>query len=334
LEVIILKIQYSDISLADSVCRNGYDKISNYKAISIGRRSYVLDAKISSETDFNIIVGNYSTLGKNVQFINPIVQAEGHVTNYPWYKLPEIMKNRSNSYGNQVIIGNDVNIADDVTIGGGVFIGNGAVISEGAYVNESVPPYAVVAGNPAKIVNYRFDEALVEKINTIKWWYWDEQDIIANQEYIFGDVETFIEKFYISDNEVNSAPNLDSLRDDGFILYTFIPDFSDGHPVWREVICDYLAKFSSKDKTALILGLDEKPEHAVFIQEILDMIKGKGIETPKIFNVTETQEVMFCVIKSSNYFITTKDFKCLHYSDYAHDYNTKVLSGLDNCIFG
>lgn len=329
-----MKIKYSDTSLADSVCRNAYDELSNYKVISVGRRSYVVDAKISTETDINIIVGNYSTLGKNVQFINPIIQAEGNVTNYPWHKLAEIMENKINFYRNQIIIGNDVSIADDVTIAGGVFIGNGAIISEGAYVSESVPPYAVVAGNPAKILKYRFDEALIEKLNSIKWWYWDEKDIIANQEYITGDAETFVEKFYIPDNEVNSAPNLDHLHDDGVILYAFIPDFSDEYPIWRKVIHEYLATFSCKDKTALILGLDEKPEHAVFIQEILEMIKAKGIETPKIFNVTETQDVMFSVIKSSDYFITTKDFKCLHYSDYAYDYDTKVVSGLDNYIFG
>ena len=54
-----------------------------------------------------------------------------------------------------VVIGNDVWIGGRVTILPGVHIGNGAVVGAGAVVTKDVPDYAVVAGNPAKIIKYR-----------------------------------------------------------------------------------------------------------------------------------------------------------------------------------
>ena len=49
-------------------------------------------------------------------------------------------------------------------------IGDGAVVAAGAVVNKEVPPYAVVVGNPARIVRYRFDPATIERLLAEKWW--------------------------------------------------------------------------------------------------------------------------------------------------------------------
>lgn len=51
----------------------------------------------------------------------------------------------------------------------GVTIGNGAVIAAKSVVTKSVPPYAIVGGNPAKIIKYRFSKKIVQKLQNIKW---------------------------------------------------------------------------------------------------------------------------------------------------------------------
>lgn len=69
----------------------------------------------------------------------------------------------------QVIIGNDVWIGDNAVILKGT-IGDGAVIGAGAVVTKDVPPYAIVAGNPAKIIKYRFSQERIEELLMEKWW--------------------------------------------------------------------------------------------------------------------------------------------------------------------
>ena len=60
---------------------------------------------------------------------------------------------------------------------GGVKIGNGAIIATRAVVVKDVPPYAIVAGNPAKIVKMRFDDKTIERLLRISWWDWDIEKI-------------------------------------------------------------------------------------------------------------------------------------------------------------
>ncbi len=49
-------------------------------------------------------------------------------------------------------------------------IGDGAVIAGRAVVTKPVPPYAVVAGNPARVVKYRFPPDVIEQPLRLKWW--------------------------------------------------------------------------------------------------------------------------------------------------------------------
>ena len=66
---------------------------------------------------------------------------------------------------------NDVWVGANVTIMPGCKkIGNGAIIGGGSVVTHDVPPYAIVAGNPAKILRYRFDEDIIKKLEESKWW--------------------------------------------------------------------------------------------------------------------------------------------------------------------
>lgn len=73
-----------------------------------------------------------------------------------------------------VHIGNDVWIGDDVWIKNGITVGDGAVIGAHAVVTHDVPPYAIVAGNPAKVLRYRFSQDIIIKMENFKWWKLDD----------------------------------------------------------------------------------------------------------------------------------------------------------------
>lgn len=98
----------------------------------------------------------------------------------------------------RTVIGNDVWIGSRVIVMQGLKIGNGAAIGAGAVVTKDVPPYAVVAGCPAKIIRYRFDEATIEMLQKSAWWNLSEQQLRKISRYINRP-----DKFLIALEEIN-----------------------------------------------------------------------------------------------------------------------------------
>ena len=84
----------------------------------------------------------------------------------PRYGGRAVRPNRNNA----PIIGHDVWIGQDVLLARGIEIGTGSVIGAGSVVTRSVPPYAVVGGNPAKVIRFRFDETTVDRLLKSGWW--------------------------------------------------------------------------------------------------------------------------------------------------------------------
>jgi acetyltransferase-like isoleucine patch superfamily enzyme len=91
------------------------------------------------------------------------------------------------------IVGSDVWTCENCLILPGVTIGDGAIVAAGAVVIKDVPPYAMVGGNPAKVLRYRFDEAQIEALLEIRWWDWPEERIRAAVPLMESeDVDAFI----------------------------------------------------------------------------------------------------------------------------------------------
>lgn len=89
-------------------------------------------------------------------------------------------------------LGNDVWIGVNAIVLEGVSIGDGAVIAAGAVVTRDVAPYAVVGGVPAKLIRYRFSDAIIRELLAIRWWDYDPGDLI---QFECQNVPRFIEQF-------------------------------------------------------------------------------------------------------------------------------------------
>jgi len=142
-------------------------------------------------------VGNYSAIGKNVRI--GIAQHPLNLisTNVIFYKKNQIKNEwvreiQYKPYKN-ITIGSDVWIGEGAMIMGGVTIGHGAVIASRSVVTKDIPPYAIAAGVPAKIIRYRFNEEIRNKLLKIKWWDLPDETITKNLE-IFTDEKLSIEK--------------------------------------------------------------------------------------------------------------------------------------------
>ena len=76
-----------------------------------------------------------------------------------------------------IVVGNDVWIGYEAVILSSVTIGDGAIVGSRAVVTKDVPPYTIVGGVPAKPIRRRFDDAVIEKLEELRWWDWDEETI-------------------------------------------------------------------------------------------------------------------------------------------------------------
>ena len=88
--------------------------------------------------------------------------------------------------GPDTIIGNDVWIGQSATILPGAQIGDGVIVGAGAVVAGVVSDYAIVVGNPAKVVRMRFPDETIARLKTIKWWDWPIETILAHEAAIVG----------------------------------------------------------------------------------------------------------------------------------------------------
>jgi acetyltransferase-like isoleucine patch superfamily enzyme len=90
------------------------------------------------------------------------------------------------------LIGNDVWLGLGAIILGGVTVGDGAVVGAGAVVTEAIPPYAVVVGNPARVVRYRFASEICERLLALRWWEWSDREILALLPLFMRSAESFL----------------------------------------------------------------------------------------------------------------------------------------------
>ena len=92
-----------------------------------------------------------------------------------------------------IVIGNDVWIGYEAVILSGVTIGNGAIVGARAVVTKDVPPYTIVGGVPARSIRRRFGEETIKKLETLRWWDWDEERIKRSIPAIqSGDIEALL----------------------------------------------------------------------------------------------------------------------------------------------
>jgi len=78
-----------------------------------------------------------------------------------------------------IVIGNDVWIGQDVVLARGITIGDGAVIAANSIVTKDVPSYAIVGGNPARIIKMRYADGIIEKMLNLKWWMYSP-DVLSD----------------------------------------------------------------------------------------------------------------------------------------------------------
>ncbi|GHA00750.1 hypothetical protein GCM10011617_21660 [Novosphingobium arvoryzae] len=89
-------------------------------------------------------------------------------------------------------IGHDVWIGQDVVLSMGITIGHGAIVAANSLVTKDVPPFAIVGGNPSKIIRFRFPDEVIERLLASSWWDYDWRDFADIQ---MNNPEEFLSAF-------------------------------------------------------------------------------------------------------------------------------------------
>ena len=160
--------------------------------VALNRRSYFNDSVIGSfsyagsNTTMNFTsIGKFCSLARNVD-VGGFDHDYHKVTTMPMFRFTQLSDGGYPVVGEKELckVGNDVWIAAGAQILHKVLIGDGAVIGGGAVVTKDVPPYAIVAGVPAKILKFRFDDQTIEDLLDIQWWNWPEEIILDNIKWM------------------------------------------------------------------------------------------------------------------------------------------------------
>lgn len=163
----------------------------------IGEHSYGKPFVYAQDRENILLIGKYCSIGHSVT-IALVNHRTEFVTTYPFANYPNLWPGSSSipnylGRGN-VVIGNDVWIGHGVFIAPGVTVGDGAVLAAHAVVTNNVPPYAIVGGNPARIIRYRFDDATIASLLQIKWWTWSDDEVERRLPLLLSDnINSFIE---------------------------------------------------------------------------------------------------------------------------------------------
>lgn len=156
--------------------------LARYPRYEVGPGTYGTPIIQSYKGDPHLRIGAYTSMAGTARILLGGRHRADWMTTYPFNVFEPALAHIEDGCGlnDDVTIGNDVWLCTASTILGGVTIGDGAVVAAGAVVTKDVPPYAIVAGVPAKVVSWRFPEEVRARLLELAWWNWPYARIVEH----------------------------------------------------------------------------------------------------------------------------------------------------------
>ena len=168
--------------------------------VHIGRGTYYNTGTLfMAYTDSEeIFIGRYCSIADDVLVSSGGEHHTNLVSTYPFDSFFGAIGNpmsRSYRVRRNTSIGHDVWLGHGAMVLAGSDVGHGAIIGAGAVVSGSIPPYAIVVGNPGKVLRLRHSKQAIEGLLALAWWDWDVPDVQARRDDFYLPVDEFLSKY-------------------------------------------------------------------------------------------------------------------------------------------
>lgn len=315
------------------------DAPEKFPFLSIDRDSYIVGAEIQSGLNFDFAAGRHCVaIGKGcslAESITLVINLDHHI-NAVFQGAVEILEGGKKDFRQRrkgtILIQNDVWVGHGATIMNGVTLHNGCVVGTNAMVTKDVPPYAIVGGNPARVLRYRFDEEIIDGLQKIAWWDWPDKLIRERRDDFFLPPEEFVKK-YLPDIDI-CPPKKDILQDAreaGRRVVLFVPDVESPWPLYPSVLEEYFS--ADRPHAELVLYLPRALSQPRYLQA-LETELGKYEEKDSYVTLQTGKDLDERILfQYADYFVTTRARQTVARSCLADRYGVKTLYGTDTQLF-
>lgn len=170
----------------ETIIKNFFD----FDKVKIGKSTYgTLHVYQWGHADEKLDIGDYVSIADGVTFLLGGNHSYTGITTFP-VKVKLLGHTREAQTKGPICVGDDVWIGHNALILSGVSIGQGAIIAAGSVVSKNVPPYSIVAGNPARVVKYRFPQNVIEKLMKINFKMISGQQMCELGDALYADPGT------------------------------------------------------------------------------------------------------------------------------------------------
>lgn len=179
-----------------NICDISKIQVGNYTYGPVNARTYGVENE-------GLQIGSFCSIADNVLFLLAGEHSYNTISTFPFKTIIQNDKDECHSKGK-------IKISDDVWLGhgsivlSGISIGQGAIVAAGAVITKDVPPYAIVGGNPATIIKYRFPKEIINELEKINFSLIDDDVFNYIQDYLYNPVQSLDDIIYIQ-KEISRA---------------------------------------------------------------------------------------------------------------------------------
>ena len=329
--------QYTAITLS------GPEFMKGFPLVTLDVDSYIVGAELQTSVNFFtdparhcLAIGKVCSLADGITILLNLDHDYASVTQGdPMFLLEdqqETLAARRAPRKGTIIIQNDVWVGHGATIMNGVTLHNGCVVGTNAMVTKDVPPYAIVGGNPARVLKYRFDPEIIDALQRIAWWDWPDEALRERKMDFFLPPAEFVAKYLpLADNPPPFADILPEAREAGREIVLFVPDVESKWPLYPSVLAEYFTK--DRPHAELLLYLPEelsKPEHLRSLEEALSQYEDRDSYVTLQTGTTLDERLLF---QCADYYVTTRSRPTVARTCLADLYQAKILYGTDTQLF-